>query len=429
MAAPQLPTFAPASLASISRQEWNDYKNEVDAFHTHMETAIQTLDPNAQIEGAPQAYLDGPTTPTARLHASALVTAWLYRLQAQRLALQVTVQPAPPAAGAAAQPVGAALIQQLIQAFQGAAPPTAPPRVNRVKPKNPDKFEGDVNKSSIFLAQCENYFILSPMNDKQRIRFALGLMRGGAHRWMEQQSLLIAQVPQPAHFATWPLFVQEFNRRFGDPLAARKAAHKLYTHKVVQTITARAYIDELCELCDKARIHNDEQRQNLLLLGLKEDVIKGMANNNFMTFDQLCATAIRTDELLQSVKNRNAPKKGDKKGGNPSKTTGDKVDNSKYKLTEEEKKEHTKGNLCFKCHESGHGSRNCPNPCTIYSETKKKKARVSNVQAKEKTKAKDKGKAKASTSKKAKVKEVAAKSDSETAADADNESEDFSDGN
>ena len=154
-----------------------------------------------------------------------------------------------------------------------------------------------------------------------------------------------------------------------------------------------------------------------------------MANDDFMTFDQLCATAIRTDELLQSVKSRNAPKKGDKKGGNPSKTTGEKVDNSKYKLTKEEKKEHTEGNLCFKCHEAGHGSRNCPNPRTVYSETKKKKARVSNVQTKEKTKAKDKGKAKASSSKKTKVEEVNAKSDSKTAADADNESEDFSDGN
>ena len=240
MAALQIPTFTPASLASISRQEWNDYENKVNTYHTQIEAEIQTLNPNAQVEGAPQTFLDQPNAPTGWLNATAQVTAWLYRLQAQRLALQVAAQAvaAPPAAGAAAQPVGAALIQQLIQAFQGAAPPAQQPRLNRIKPKNPDKFEGDVNKSSIFLAQCENYFILSPMNDEQRIRFALGLMRGGAHRWMERQSLLIAQVPQPAHFATWPLFVQEFNRRFRDPLAARKAAHKLYTHKVVQTTMA-----------------------------------------------------------------------------------------------------------------------------------------------------------------------------------------------
>ena len=297
MAALQIPTFTPASLSSISRQEWTDYENLVNAYHTQVDADITALDPNAQVEGPPQAFLDQPNAPTGRLNAATQVTAWLYRLQAQRLALQVAAQAAAaqaaPAAGAAAQPVGAALIQQLIQAFQGAAaPPAQPARVNRIKPENPDKFEGDVNKSSIFLAQCENYFILSPMNDEQRIRFALGLMRGNAHRWMERQSLLINQVPQPVHFTTWPLFVQEFNRRFGDPLAPRKAAHKLYSHKVVQTTTARTYIDELCELCDKARIYDDEQRQNLLLLGLKEDVIKGMANDDFMTFDQLCATAI-----------------------------------------------------------------------------------------------------------------------------------------
>ena len=82
------------------------------------------------------------------------------------------------------------------------------------------------------------------------------------------------------------------------------------------------------------------------------------------------------------------------------------------------------GNLCFKCHQKGHGSRDCKNPRTVYSEVKKKTP-VAKVEAKEK---KDKGKGKDKTTK-AKIDEVKAKDESDTAADTDCESEDFSDGN
>ena len=435
MAQPQVPVFQPTSVSIISLQEWNDFRDEVTLYEQHVIPAIQALDPNAHIEGEPGQYTMNPTNPTARWSAAAQATAWLYRLQAQQLGLQaaatlaVAQAAAVPLPGAPVQPNMAAMMQQFIQALQGAipapapAPALAPQRHNRIKPDMPDKFEGSATKASIFLAQCRNYFVLSPMNDEQQIWFALGLMRGGAQQWMEYQLELIGQVPQPAHFATWDTFVVEFNERFEDPHARKKAQNRLFNGDIKQTTSARVFIDELKEAFIKGGVLDDFTKFTLCERGLKEEVIRGMANDESRTFADLCRAAIQTDERLQGLKTRNSPKKQDKKGNtaSTSKTQGEQVDNTKYKLTDAEKKEHTDGNLCFKCHQKGHGSRECKNPRTVYSEVKKKTP-VAKVEAKEKSKGKEK-------TTKAKIDEVKAKDESDTAADADCESEDFSDGN
>ena len=57
-----------------------------------------------------------------------------------------------------------------------------------------------------------------------------------------------------------------------------------------------------------------------------------------------------------------------------------KADNSKYKLSDEEKKEHIDGHLCFKCHKPRPGSKECKNPRMVYSEVKK----VASIEGKEK---------------------------------------------
>ena len=222
MANPQVPHFQPASVSTISLQEWNDYRDKVLLYEQHIVPAIQALDPNAPIEPEPGTWTVNPTNPTARCNMANQATGWLYCLQAQHLGLQaatnlavaqVAAIPLPPGGAAPAQPNMAAMMQQFVQALQGvvAPPPPVQPRINCIKPNMPNKFKGNSAKATDFLAQCWNYFVLSPMNDEQQIRFALGLMRGGAQQWMEYQLELIGQNPQPTHFVTWDTFVQEFN--------------------------------------------------------------------------------------------------------------------------------------------------------------------------------------------------------------------------
>ena len=230
MANPPVPHFTPASVSIITLQEWTDYRQEVQLYEQHILPAIQALDPNAQIKAEPAIWGTNPTNPTGRWNTANQVMGWLYHLQAQHLGLQAATNlamaqavaiPLPPGGAAPAQPNMAAMMQQFVQALQGVvAPPTAAqPHINRIKPDMLDNFEGNLAKATVFLAQCRNYFVLSPMNDKQQIQFALGLMRGGVQQWMEYQLELIGQNPQPAHFATWDTFVQEFNMCFEDPHA------------------------------------------------------------------------------------------------------------------------------------------------------------------------------------------------------------------
>ena len=68
--------------------------------------------------------------------------------------------------------------------------------------------------------------------------------------------------------------------------------------------------------------------------------------------------------------------------------------NSKFKLTDKERKEHVEGNLCFKCHKKGHASKDCRGERTVYADFKKKKAPVTNVETQEESNtSKGKGKA------------------------------------
>ena len=190
---------------------------------------------------------------------------------------------------------------------------------------------------------------------------------------------------------------------------------------IKQTTSAQVYINEFKEVCIKGGIHNDFTKFTLLERGLKEEAIQGMANDESTTFAQLCQAAIQTDERLQGLKTWSNPTKTKKKIGSSSCSQGEKVDNSKYKLTEEEKKEHMDKKLCFKCHQKDHLSRECKNPHTVYSEVKKKTS-VTNIEAK------GKGKDKAKTPK-TMIKEVKAKDESDTVANTDGEEEDFTDGN
>ena len=144
------------------------------------------------------------------------------------MAGQAAAAAPPPALPASPERIITNLLLQVIlnlqqQRLAAPPPPTLPPRPARIKAATPEKFDGTPAKAKGFISHCENYFILSPMSDKQQIRFALGLMEGNAEIWTRRQLQLLRRVPQPAHFATWTDFVNEFNTRFVDAQEQEKA--------------------------------------------------------------------------------------------------------------------------------------------------------------------------------------------------------------
>src|SRR5713101_4155287 len=103
-----------------------------------------------------------------------------------------------------------------------------------------------------------------------------------------------------------------------------------------------------------------------------------MAASYPANYDRFCVQIIEVNKEFYHLKKRDSPAKkattstkDEKKGPHPN--------NSKYKLTEEERKEHTEGNLCFRCHKKGHASKDCKSDWVVYAEYKKKKAQVAST--------------------------------------------------
>ena len=276
---------------------------------------------------------------------------------------------------------------------------------------------------SSHLDQCENYFAFQNLTDEQQIRFTLQLMEGDAESWMRQQMQLMRRIARPPHIATWGAFVQEFSTRFVDAQERANAAASLYSGKIVQTTSARLFIDKIQDLAEKAGINDDNARMDLIRLGLKEEVLRATALYTPAGLADYIATVVTADENLQRIKGRNSTRKPQTSNTSTSQNKGQsstpREDLSKFKLTEAERKEHAEQNLCFKCHKKGHASKDCKGERTVYSEFKKK-ATVSKVAAKPAPKP--------ANETKAKISEV--KPEEEEGGEANDEKEeDFSEGN
>ena len=126
-----------------------------------------------------------------------------------------------------------------------------------------------------------------------------------------------------------------------------------------------------------------------------------MAGPNYpVQWEDFSAIIIATDEEIQRLKIREGSTTKKSTPSNTNNTKESHPNNSKFKLTDEECKEHVEGNLCFKCHKKGHASKDCCGERTVYAKFKKKKAQVTNVETQEEPST-SKGKAKAQ------IKEVA----------------------
>jgi len=414
----QIPTLVHANPAHVTNVEWNTYSGSVAAYATQVEADIQQIDPTLQVEAEPQAYTDNPVTPTARIAASAAVTGWLHRMQAQHATLvaaeaarvtqtnaintAVTNAIAAANAAAAAQP-GAApapvpqaqvpanitallnMVNQLLAQQMNAPVISPPPAQPRYKAALPTKYTGVISESRGFLNKCENYFVLNPMNNEQRIRFTLQLMEGDADHWAAT-ALDAFQQPQPPNWTlNWVLFKTHFNRRFADAQEQERAHQLLLNGKLFQTTSVRKFADLVVDTCQKAGWNDPVQWKAILRNGMKPEIAKLMASHITLHWNDYLPLAISIDEEVQRLKGHESkPKKGNNTNttASTSKDTNQ-LENYKFKLSDAERKEHLEGGLCFKCHKKGHNSTECKGTRTVYKDVKGK-AQVANVKTTEK---------------------------------------------
>jgi hypothetical protein len=165
--------YTPAIPGMPTNNEWILYTNDVDHTNNLLQVTLSMADPGYAFPALPQSYLTGPTSPTAKLATAGLVTGHLASLQLRLARRQHTIALT---AAQAQVPVAAAPIAQ------GPA---------RVKANLPREFNGKPAQANSFLSHCENYFVLNPMTDEQKIRFALQLLTGDADRWRQNQLQLL----------------------------------------------------------------------------------------------------------------------------------------------------------------------------------------------------------------------------------------------
>jgi hypothetical protein len=394
-----IPVLNTANVAQLTNGEWTAYLADVTAFEGAEEACLLAANPQGVFPAQPAALTANPSTPTTRLHAAMLVTAWLTQGRAMAVTAKTAVATAAAAAAAAAQAQAAAVqaaqgqqvvlgMNQLIQALQAivpnlpaAAQPAAGPA--RIKMALPKEYTGNPREAKRFLHNCKNYFTLNAMNAQQRVLFTLQLIEGNAAHWKNTALNELDQNPPPLWHNDWELFKGEFHSHFADPGKREKALEKLIHGKVTQVVSVKRFLDEVVQTCQEAGWTTEAQWKDVARMGLKKEVTTMIARAYPATWIDFRNRLIEVDEEIQRLKgwsDRTPPKKTATSSSSNSNVKKEvRPDNSKFKLSDEEKKEHAKQNLCFKCHKKGHSSKDCKGERTVYSEFKKKKAQVSIV--------------------------------------------------
>jgi hypothetical protein len=273
------------------------------------------------------------------------------------------------------------------QQIQPPPPPPAAP-VIRVKAALPSRFSSNVMLSRSFLEECDNYFILNTMSEEQRIRFALQLMDGDADHWKKTCLATFTQAQHPNWTINWELFKLHFNERFEDTQEREQAHQLLLNGKLVQMTSIQKFADLVKDTCQKAGWNDPLQWKSVLCNGMKKEVTLVLAPHMLLHWNDYLHLAISTDEELQCLKGKDSTpqRKSTTASTSTSRDNKNHPDNSKFKLSDDKKKEHVKQGLCFKCHKKGHNSRECKGERTIYKEFKSGRAQVANVETMDKGK-------------------------------------------
>jgi len=392
-----IPLLQQAAATTVTNGEWTQYRDDVDTWFTQITLDIHAVDPNVQIEQPPVIYTTAnPTTNTGRLGCMAQTQAWMYRVHQQELnalhAANVAQQVAAAVAAAAAQAQPQQQLQQQ-QVWVGGPPAGPPPqfyhallqqRGGRVKAALPKPFTGDCRKTNVFMRSCENYFILNRMTEEEQVRFALQLIEGDAEYWKETAFADLDNPMPPLWADDWDLFRAHFEQRFRDRQEQERAEHILATGKLVQVTSASDFIDKVRDTCQKAGWNNLAQWRGIVRVGLKKEITVALAGRMPRQWDQFVDAIIDADKDLQRAQNeeKKAAKKTTAYASTSTSKDPARPNLSKYKLNDEERKEHVDGGLCFKCHKKGHGLKECKSERTVYKEFKAKKAQVANVETK-----------------------------------------------
>lgn len=253
---------------------------------------------------------------------------------------------------------------------------------SKIKANLPDLFHGTKRgpEAMQWILNLGSYFALRPnefQDDRQRVIFASGFLRGTAGRWaapflQDALSMTGPVFPETDDIQLWQ---QAFLRMFGDPDVAARATRDLL--KLKQVRSAADYASEFTAIAVDVPWNNLALRDHFRR-GLKSEVKDELARDELPpTLEDLMDKAIRIDDRLYTRRMekaaetahtskapiRNPPPKPQSR--NPFLPQIAAVEQAKPKgadsMTKEQRRKHRmeKG-LCLYCGEQGHLVAKCP---------------------------------------------------------------------
>lgn len=239
------------------------------------------------------------------------------------------------------------------------------PAPREIKMKHPENFDGDRSDTLRFLGDVSLYFGVNDDiydTDNKKISFVLSYMNGGtAGPWK------LIKINAPA-WGTYDDFIKELKKAFEPSDLAGEARSKMKYLR--QTGTADEYIAEFRTLVSNTNITEDEALIEYFMEGISpklvekiyalETVPTTMADwykhasrlDNQWRRGRAIVNRYRngttdTKKKFNFTKKYEAPRYTNYRDPNA-------MDTSLGRLTQEERNEHMKKGLCFKCHQSGH---------------------------------------------------------------------------
>jgi hypothetical protein len=124
----------------------------------------------------------------------------------------------------------------------------------RIKPANPDNFDGDRSKGHAFLTSCELYLSLTGADypdEQARIHWALSFFKSGCAATFSERIVRKEMRTGVMAFADWTDFTLEFTSTFCPENEATSALMRLESDRYFQgQRNVEAYIDEFRDLVD-----------------------------------------------------------------------------------------------------------------------------------------------------------------------------------
>ena len=247
-----------------------------------------------------------------------------------------------------------------------------------IKLKAPEVFNGDRSKTNAFISSLNLHFLVNDQifhTDTLKKAYALSYMtEGTAQPWAQQEQDRLFGDPDreeeptisvgpttTAAQETWKEFSKRLRKAFSDVVSKQNAQNKLQTLR-----QGNQRVDEYVAEFQAAAILSGITDQAALILLFKNGLNKPIRDKMTALLDQP-TELIKWFEYTARLDNqwfadkqlyKNESTYGnnnrDNKTTHPTTTTI-------HAMSQEERDRHFQQNLCFRCHQPGHISKECPN--------------------------------------------------------------------